>query len=63
MIQRFIEFIEAYLKAQIVKNYKIDIYIMNAWSEKRLLQFHPEKCKTMRIGKSKVNEYKYRLKK
>ena len=35
---------------------------MNAWSEKWLLKFHPEKCKTMRIGKSKVNEYKYRLK-
>ena len=35
---------------------------MNAWSEKWLLKFHPEKCKTMRIRKSKVNEYKYSLK-
>ena len=26
------------------------------------MKFQPEKCKTMRIAKSKVNEYKYRLK-
>ena len=33
---------------------QMDIYIMNAWSEKWLLKFHPEKCKTMRIGKVKL---------
>ena len=38
------------------------VYTMNAWSEKWLLKFHPEKCTTMRIGKSKVNDYKYKLK-
>lgn len=38
-----------------------DIYLMNDWSEKWLLKFHPEKCKTMRIGRSKVENYDYKL--
>ena len=28
--------------------YIYTVYIMNTWSEKWLLKFHPEKCKTMR---------------
>ena len=37
-----------------------DIYLMNDWSEKWLLKVHPEKCKTMRIGSSKVESYDYK---
>ena len=38
-----------------------DIYLMNDWSEKWLLKFRPEKCRTMRIGRSKVESYDYKL--
>ena len=31
-----------------------DMHLMHAWSEKWMLKFHPDKCKTMRIGRSKV---------
>ena len=45
-----------------VISYKLDdIYQMQKWSEKWMLKFHPEKTKRMRIGKSKVTEYEYRL--
>ena len=27
-----------------------DIYTMNEWTEKWLLKFHPDKCKTMHLG-------------
>ena len=39
-----------------------DIKLMQEWSEKWLLKFHPEKCKTMRIGRSKVIDFEYKLK-
>lgn len=39
-----------------------DIFALHKWSEKWLLRFHPEKCKTMRIGNSKTEKYSYRLK-
>ena len=39
-----------------------DIHLMHQWSEKWLLKFHPDKCKTMRIGLSKIERYDYSLK-
>lgn len=36
-----------------------DIMVLKVWSEKWLLKFHPSKCKTMRIGKSKMPEGNY----
>jgi hypothetical protein len=35
---------------------------MHAWSEKWMLKFQPDKCKTMRIGRSKVEKHEYTLK-
>ena len=38
-----------------------DINKMYEWSQKWLLLFHPDKCKIMRIGKSKIPSYQYDL--
>lgn len=38
-----------------------DIFLMKKWSDTWLLKFHPDKCKTMRIGKNKVDNYNYKL--
>ena len=35
--------------------------MLNDWSEKLLLKFHPEKSKIMRIGRSKIESYDYKL--
>jgi hypothetical protein len=35
---------------------------MHAWSEKWMIKFQPDKCKTMRIGRSKVEKHEYTLK-
>ena len=40
---------------------QIDIDNMYQWSEKWLLQFHPQKCKAMRLGKSITNKKEYSL--
>jgi hypothetical protein len=34
---------------------------MYQWSDKWLLQFHPQKCKAMRLGKSITNKKEYSL--
>ena len=34
---------------------------MYEWSQKWLLLFHPDKCKIMTIGKSKIPSYQYDL--
>ena len=39
-----------------------DIECMQNWSDTWLLRFHPEKCKYMRIGATKVNNFQYKLK-
>ena len=39
-----------------------DIYSMNEWSEKWLLRFHPDKCKTMHIGNNNSEPMSYKLK-
>jgi hypothetical protein len=39
-----------------------DIHEMYNWSEKWMLKFHPDKCKTMRIGRSNIDQYSYSLK-
>ena len=39
-----------------------DLYNMQAWTDKWLLCFHPDKCKVMRIGKSKIDKEEYKLK-
>ena len=39
-----------------------DMHLMHDWSEKWMLKFHPDKCKTMRIGRSKVEKWEYNLK-
>ncbi len=39
-----------------------DIYCMCKWSEKWLLKFHPDKCKTMHIGHNIVAPAQYKLK-
>lgn len=39
-----------------------DIHALHEWSEKWLLCFHPDKCKVMRIGRSKVEQKAYTLK-
>ena len=39
-----------------------DMHLMHAWSEKWMLKFYPDKCKTMRIGRSKVEKHEYTLK-
>ena len=39
-----------------------DIKAMQLWSEKWLLCFHPDKCKCMRIGKSDIDLFAYKLK-
>jgi len=35
---------------------------MYEWSDKWMLKFHPDKCKTMRIGKSNIDLKEYSLK-
>lgn len=44
------------------KDLQEDIKAMQAWSEKWLLCFHPDKCKCMRIGNSDVDKFNYKLK-
>ena len=39
-----------------------DIYSMNEWSERWLLRFHPDKCKTMHIGNNNSEPMSYKLK-
>jgi len=29
-----------------------DMYAINEWTEKKLLKFHPDKCKTMHLGRN-----------
>ena len=41
---------------------QMDIYALQEWSDKWLLCFHPEKCKAMRIGKSRIEQMDYTLK-
>lgn len=31
------------------------------WTKESLLRFHPEKCATMRIGKSKLQDHRYTM--
>jgi hypothetical protein len=38
-----------------------DVDRMYNWTEDSLLKFHPNKCKTMRIGKSKIKERSYEM--
>ena len=38
-----------------------DLYNMQSWTDEWLLCFHPDKCKAMRIGKSKINYCQYKL--
>ena len=45
------------------KDLQQDIKVMQVWSEKWLLCFHPDKCKCMRIGNSDVDLFTYKLKK
>ena len=65
---------DAYLFADDTKIYKIikedndrealqqDLKKMTEWSEKWLLKFHPQKCKSMNIAKTKnETEYNYNL--
>jgi len=40
----------------------MDIHALQEWSDKWLLCFHPEKCKAMRIGKSRIEKMDYTLK-
>ena len=35
---------------------------MQNWSEKRLLRFHPDNCKCMKIGTFYISLFQYRLK-
>ena len=39
-----------------------DIYSMYEWSERWLLRFHPDKCKTMHIGNNNSEPMSYKLK-
>ena len=39
-----------------------DIFNMHEWSERWLLKFHPDKCKTMHIGPCKTDPKSYKLK-
>lgn len=39
-----------------------DIHLMYEWSDKWMLKFHPDKCKTMRIRKSNIDLKEYSLK-
>ena len=39
-----------------------DIYSMYEWSERWLLRFHPDKCKTMHIGNNNSEPISYKLK-
>jgi hypothetical protein len=41
---------------------QMDIHALQEWSDKWLLCFHPEKCKAMRIGKSRIEQMDYTLK-
>ena len=43
------------------ENLQEDIHDMKIWADKWLLRFHPDKCKTMRVGRSKVEEHDYSL--
>ncbi|KAH3804134.1 hypothetical protein DPMN_132416 [Dreissena polymorpha] len=38
-----------------------DIFSMSKWSDKWLLRFHPDKCKTMTISNKKLAERTYKL--
>ena len=40
----------------------MDIHALQEWSDKWLLCFHPEKCKAMGIGKSRIEQMDYSLK-
>jgi hypothetical protein len=40
----------------------MDMHALQEWSDKWLLCFHPEKCKAMRIGKSRIDKMDYTLK-
>ena len=41
---------------------QMNIHALQEWSDKWLLCFHPEKCKEMRIGKSRIKKMDYTLK-
>jgi hypothetical protein len=41
---------------------QMDIHVLQEWSDKWLLCFHPQKCKGMRIGKSRIEKMDYTLK-
>ena len=38
---------------------QMNIQALQEWSDKWLLCFHPEKCKAMRIGKSRIEKMDY----
>lgn len=40
----------------------IHVYNIQAWTDKWLLCFHPDKCKVIRIGKLKINKKQSTLK-
>jgi hypothetical protein len=40
----------------------INVHALQEWSDKWLLCFHPEICKAMRIGKSRIEQLDYTLK-
>ena len=41
---------------------QMDMHALQEWSDKWLLCFHPEKCKAMKIGKSRINKMDYTFK-
>jgi len=43
------------------KKLQEDIECMKNWSDTWLLRFHPDKCKYMRIGTAKVDDFQYKL--
>ena len=44
------------------ENLQSDIYLMNNWADTWMLKFHPDKCKTIRIGNSELDHHQYSLK-
>ena len=49
------------INVHVCENLQEDIYDMKKWADNWLLRFHPDKCKTVRVDRSKVGEYEYSL--
>jgi hypothetical protein len=54
-------FLKKYIKLE-TEDLQKDMHLMHAWSEKWMLKFHPDKCKTIRKSRSKVEKHEYTLK-